>query len=123
MPRKLPSDGVPRRGWGAGASKGQAAESCCGLGPLEHCGIEAGPVVLMRSCLATAMKNRPPDAGLIPAAMTSHRDGVREHLKAAGLAQAQPETRTASEHMHRHQASALAAVVKPGVWRLRLKCE
>lgn len=45
--------------------------------------------------------------------------------EAAGLAQAPPETRTASERMHRHQASglaaALAAVVMLGVWRRRLE--
>lgn len=79
----------------------------------------------MKSCLAAALKDRPRDAGVIPAAMTSHHAGVPEHLKAAGRAQAQPETRTASERMRRRQASGLAAalagVVMLGVWQRRLE--
>jgi serine/threonine-protein kinase len=78
---------------------------------LEGCGADAELVLLAKSCLAAAPKDRPRDAGTVLAGLTAYLDGAERRLREAGLAKAMAETSAAEERKRRTLSVALAASV------------
>jgi serine/threonine-protein kinase len=91
--------------------KAERADLADAFERLDACGAAGDLNALAKSCLATAAKDRPRDAGVVLARLTDHLAGVEERLRAAGLAQAKAEARAAAEHKHRILTLALAASV------------
>jgi serine/threonine-protein kinase len=79
------------------------------LARLDACGAEAELVALAKSCLAAAPRDRPRDAGVVVAALTTHLAGVRDRLKEAELARTRAESRAAEERKRRLLVAGLAA--------------
>jgi serine/threonine-protein kinase len=75
---------------------------------LDACDADGELVVLARSCLAPAPKDRPRDAGVVLAGLTAYLAGVQQRLHEAELAQAQAEARAAEEQARRVLADELA---------------
>src|SRR5262245_6448823 len=89
------------------------------LGPalarLDGCGADRPLVELARACLAARAERRPPDAGVVAAAVAGHQAGVQERARqaergrAAALARAEEARATAAaERQARQQAQAKA---------------
>jgi tetratricopeptide (TPR) repeat protein len=90
---------------------GKAARADLGeaLARLDGCGAEAEVVALAKSCLASAPRDRPRNAGVVAAALRAHLVGVQERLKATELARARAESRAAGERKRRRLVAGLAA--------------
>ena len=92
-------------------SKAARADLAEALARLDGCGAEAELVALAKSCLASAPRDRPRDAGVVAAALTAHLAGVQERLRAAELARARAESRAAGERKRRLLVAGLAASI------------
>ena len=88
------------------AARADLAEA---LARLDACGAEAELIALAKSCLSAAPRDRPRDAGVIVAAISTHLTGVQDRLKAAELARARAESRAAEERKRRLLVAGLAA--------------
>jgi serine/threonine-protein kinase len=91
--------------------KAERADLADALARLDTCDADAELIALAKTCLATAARDRPPDASAVLAGLTAHLAGALERLRAAELAQAQAETRATGEHKRRVLTIALAASV------------
>jgi serine/threonine-protein kinase len=78
------------------------------LGRLDACGAEPELVALAKSCLASAPRDRPRNAGVVAAALNDHLFGVEQRLKAAELARVRAESRAAGERKRRLLVAGLA---------------
>jgi serine/threonine-protein kinase len=87
----------------------ERADLAVALARLDACGAEGELIVLAKSCLAAAPKDRPRDAGVVTATLTGHLAGVQERMKAAELARVRAESRAAEERKRRILAVGLAA--------------
>ncbi len=76
---------------------------------LDACGAEPELIALAKSCLATAPRDRPRDAGVVVAALSSYLAGVQNRLKVAELARARAESKAAEERKRRVLVAGLAA--------------
>ena len=89
---------------------------------LDACGTDAELILLAKSCLKAAQKDRPRDAGAVLAALNAYLAGAERRLREAGLAKARAETLAAEERKRRTLSVALAASVlvtgldRPGRW-------
>lgn len=92
-------------------SKAARADLAEALARLDGCGAEAEVVALAKSCLASAPRDRPRDAGVVAAGLTAHLAGVQERLRAAELARARAESRAAWERKRRLLVAGLAASI------------
>ena len=78
---------------------------------LDACGADAELILLAKSCLRAAPKDRPRDAGAVLAALNGYLAGAERRLREAGLAKARAETLAAEERKRRTLSVALAASV------------
>ncbi len=97
------------------AARGDLADA---MGRLVGCGADAELVALARDCLAAEPERRPCDAGEVARRISAHEVGVRERLKAAGLARAEAlaraeeaQARAVVERSRRRRTMALAAAM------------
>jgi serine/threonine-protein kinase len=78
---------------------------------LDACQADAELVALARSCLAPAVEARPRDARAVAGAVSAHRAGVQERLKAAELAEVEARARAAEERKRRKLQLGLAGAL------------
>ena len=91
--------------------KAQRADLAETWGRLDSCGAELELIALAKSCLAAAPRDRPRDAGVVVAALSTHLAGVQERLRAAELARARAESRAVEERKRRLLGAGLAASI------------
>lgn len=90
-------------------SKALQADLADARSRLDNCGADPELIVLARSCLALAPKERPRDAGVVVASLTAYLVGVQDRLKVAELSRARAELRAAEERKRRLLVVGLAA--------------
>jgi serine/threonine-protein kinase len=78
---------------------------------LDACGADAELILLAKSCLRAAPKDRPRDAGAVLSGLNAYLAGAERRLREAGLAKARAETLAAEERKRRTLSVALAASV------------
>lgn len=86
---------------------------------LDHCGADPQLTNLARRALAPLPADRPADAGVLAAELTTYLEGVETRLRQAELAEVQAETRAVEERRRRRQtlvySGAVLAVLVGGV--------
>jgi serine/threonine-protein kinase len=104
--------------------KAQEAELAEAFARLDGCGADAELTALAKWCLAPAAEDRPRDAGVLTAEVSTYREGVEARLRRAELERAGAEVRAGEERKRRKIQAGLAAALlllaAGGLWLQRL---
>lgn len=75
---------------------------------LDQCGADSELIAIAKSCLATTPKERPRDARVVSASVTTYLESVQERLRTSQLARAQAESKAIEERKRRFLVLGLA---------------